>query len=476
MKSENEMMKALFDGLDPTEEQIFRMERNIMEECWRAGKEKSRKWHLMPVLAAALIMAIGVSAVAAAVPAVKRYFYPGLGVVELDESVDVPFYMLVDQDCDEGTDFTCQYGVWQNNSAEVWFTSQTRYEDIASDVLFGDVNAELKFKWISNKDGDPLTQVNTYCVVYSDITWEEAAAGLPLGEHTVPFTRMAAEYRTYSVEDCGLQLELIPLTDDLTTFVAEISYLDGRGDLDLNQDAWDMYDPTPNAGYAMTLVDAEGNTYPLKRSPKINIFSIDTAPAAEIVGFRADYLAFTRDFYTEGEAVTVELPLPADGESMDVNLEFVFPDGVTKGRVRAVGYNTSLSEEPHVIDYEYISDVSDGNVIKERNPLFGMEYYAVVTDAVEQNGIQYWPRLIPIDDDYVFAASDFIEDVRTFYKFEDEWTPKSPMHLVGTKGLENGIEHIVHYVPDGRDTVTMKADRYDAIAYGCWDIDFTDSP
>ncbi|MBR5870288.1 MAG: hypothetical protein IKZ09_04560, partial [Clostridia bacterium] len=55
---------------------------------------------------------------------------------------------------------------------------------------------------------------------------------------------------------------------------------------------------------------------------------------------------------------------------------------------------------------------------------------------------------------------------------ETEWAPMTPRHSVSTWSLENAVQHIEHYIPDGRDTVTMKADHYSAIAYGDWDIDF----
>ena len=469
MKNEKDMIRTLFDEFLPDEGQIARMERNIAETHKRADKGTGRKLRLMPILAAALVMTVGITAAAAAVaaPVIKRYFYPGVGVVEMDAASAEPLYMLVDQDCDNGTDFTCLYGIWQDNSARFLFSSQTRYEDISADVLFGDDNAELKHMGASSVDGNPLNLVSKYRVTYSDVTWEEAAAGLPLGEHTVPFTRMAAEYRTYSVEECGLHLELIPLTDDLTTFAAEISYLDGHDTIDLEQRANYIYQ---NPYDAMALVDALGNTYPLKerQGGDFNIFSITETPAAEIVGFRADYLAFTRDFSWDGESVTVELPLPADGEAMDVGLEFVFPDGVTKGMVSKVGYNTSLRDTQHS-DYHSDTDEKMNKIYKENFP---MGFYAVVTEAVEQNGIQYWTELFYTDDYYAYLEPYYDENVRSPYDTETEWAPMTPRHSVSTWSLENAVQHTEHYIPDGRDTVTMKADRYSAIAYGDWDIDF----
>ena len=227
---------------------------------------------------------------------------------------------------------------------------------------------------------------------------------------------------------------------------------------------------------AMALVDALGNTYPLKEchGGEVNIFSITETPVAEIVGFRADYLAFTRDFSWDGESVTVELPLPADGEAMDVDLEFVFPDGVTKGKVRSVGYNTTLGTEKTVLDYDHVHSVRDGKLVIDRQQLFGMGYYAVVTEAVEQNGVQYWTELFYTDDYCAFLEPYLVDDEPSPYDAEYVPNPMSPMHLISMMGLENAIQHIEHYIPDGRDTVTMKADYYSAIAYGDWDIDFTE--
>ena len=456
MKNEHEMIRGLFDACLPDNEQITRMEQKIC--CAHEEQKKTGslgKLRLLPILAAALVMTVGISAIASA-PAIKRYFFPGVGVVEVDGAVDVPpLYMLADQDCDVGADFSCLYGYWYDNTAEVWITSQTRYEEIQADILFGDTDGAVELMYVSNMDGDVTKLQSTYRIIYSDVPWEDAAQGLPLGEYSVPFTRMAAEYRTYSIEDKGLRLELIPLTDDLTTFAAGISYLDGRGDIYLNQRSHYLYQ---NPYDAMALVDAAGNTYPLKKMEDINIFSVRETPHAEIVGFRADYLTFVRDFSAEGESVTVALPLPADGEAMDVGVEFVFPDGVTRGRVRSVGYNTTLTEDLQI----------------DRTQDFGGGYYAVVTDAVEQNGVQYWTELFYTDAYYAYLEEYLVEEIRSPYDRDDDNNPMRPMHMISLMGLENAVQHVEHYIPDGKDTVTMKANHYSAIAYGNWDIDFTD--
>ena len=119
MKNENDMIRGLFDDCLPDNEQIARMEQKI--RCAHEEQKKMRshgKMRLLPILAAALIMTVGISAIASA-PAVKRYFFPGVGVVEIDGTVDTPpLYMLADQDCDSGTDFHCLYGYWYDNTAE----------------------------------------------------------------------------------------------------------------------------------------------------------------------------------------------------------------------------------------------------------------------------------------------------------------------------------------------------------------------
>lgn len=461
MMNEKDTIRALFDSCSPTEEQIRRMEQEVFSEQTAARKTFGRKLRMMPAIAAVLMITAAITTIATSLPAIKQYFFPGVGVVEVDSMEETaPIYMMVDQSCDEGTDFTCLYGVWHDNTASINIvTEETRYDQLPADTLFGTVSAELEVfspRPLSTPD-QTITWQNRYIITYTDVTWEEAAAGLPLGSHTIPFTRMPAEYRTYAIEDKGLRLELIPLTDDLTTFAINVDYLDGRGDICLwlgsNDKRLNAYDPLQPQESYLRLIDAEGNLYSLWRQ-RGGIHSISEKPKAEIVGFRAEYLSFYNDFEARGESYLFDIPMLADGESVDVNHDFVFCDGVTPGRILSVGYNTKKTA---------------GEL--DRKLYFPMGYRSVFVEGVEKDGIWYWCRPEHSAEYDAYLEQFLVEDTRDPY----EMTKMDPMvgiHMVDYDGPENTVEHIEHYIPNGSDTITISVDGVNGVAWGDWNIDF----
>lgn len=469
MMNEKDTIRSLFDGCSPDEEQVHRMEREILA-THRNGRKSVKKLRLMPAIAAVLMITVGITAIASAVPAIKRNFFPGVGLVEVDSMEETaPLYMMADQNCDEGTDFTCMYGVWYDNTAFIEIMTETRYDEMPAETLFGDIQAEMEIfspKFVSS-DKNGITWLSTYIINYTDVTWEKAAAGLPLGAYTIPFTRMPAEYQTYAVEDKGLHLELIPLTDDLTTFAMSISYLDERGEISIMAGSYDPRLKSANRENQtrdsyMKLIDADGNLYPLVRrrdnGEYIHIFSISEQPKAEIVGFRAEYLSFSNDFKLRGESYLFEVPMLADGESVDVNHDFVFCDGVTPGRILSVGYNTKLT----------------GGQIN-RKMYFSMGYRSVLTEAVEKDGIWYWCRPEHTAEYDAYLEQFLIEDTRDPYEMT-QLDPMGWIHMVNYDGPENTIEHMEHYISDGSDTITVAVASVNGIAWGDWNIDFDRDP
>ena len=249
------------------------------------------------------------------------------------------------------------------------------------------------------------------------------------------------------MEQSGLQLTLIPLTEDFTTFAAEIAYLDGRDKIELLTKTHYIHQ---NDKPAMYLADEQGNLYPLKKYHDSEIFTIDETPSAPIVGFRADYLVISRDFSDDDMATVLSVPLPAEGESTVPDMDFTFPDGVTKGRIHAVGYNNSIMEE-HVID---------------RESEFPLGSLSVITD-----GIRYWFEVTYTEEYYKFLEEFTVMEVKSPYALSQ--SPLAPKTRLSMMGLTNMIHRTEHYVSDGSDTVELMAYWYHGIAPGDWNIDFT---
>ena len=145
----------------------------------------------------------------------------------------------------------------------------------------------------------------------------------------------------------------------------------------------------------ISLVDADGNSYPLLQQGSSTIFSITETPAAPIVGLQSNQLTYLCDFE---EPAVLSVPVPEDGQSTVLETEFTFPDGITPGKLSAIGYNNTVRPEYNTIltDFYplgYLSVVIEGTEINNttiwHQPQYTSEYDAfadpVLADYFTQN-------------------------------------------------------------------------------------------
>jgi len=431
-------IRRLFETLSPDSREIDRIERAVLK---REKPHTVRRLRPVPV-AALLIMLLIVTAAAASAPSVIRYFFPGVGIVEVPEGEDTPpLYMILDSEADTGL-FDLLYGYWYGDTVEVYFRSPVRYEERETAGELLQIGVKVT----------PEGYIQTYRLTFSDVTHEEAAAGIDFDGKLLRFNRMPAEYCPYIVEDTGLRLTMIPLTEDLTVFAMAVEYLDGRGGLELLASR-----PFSNlaADPTMYLIDEKGTAYPMIRYYNSQIFTVQEIPSAPVAGFRSDMLAFRRDFGTDTPGTSVIIPLPGEGDAANVNIPFTFPDGVTMGKITAVGCNNG-------IEYE------------ENSRNFPMGSLTVVTEAAEQNGIRYWYHLHYGESYHKFLEQYLVYESRSSYDMSP-LDSMAPRILLGRTVAGNGMIKTEHYVPDGKKTVELIADSYAAEAPGSWNIEFVSS-
>lgn len=217
-------MKQLFDTLSPDQDQLNKMKANIRE---RAVPRRNARLHLTPIIAAILILTASITAVSAS-PALRQWFFPGIGVVDVEGDAAEPLYMILDNTSGDNTRYTTAYGFWLEGTVQFWIKSTVRYDEMDAHKLLPYPNAELSLIEVTQAAGDN-TMLGMYQIKIPNITSEQAAEGILFDGKTVKFSGMPAQYRQYTTEQCGMRLTLIPLTEDLTTFAIELEYADGRG-------------------------------------------------------------------------------------------------------------------------------------------------------------------------------------------------------------------------------------------------------
>lgn len=438
---DNKDMKQLFGTLSPDEDQLNRMKANINE---RTATRRRTRLHAIPIITAALILVLSITAVSAS-PALMQWFFPGVGVVEVDHDTTEPLYMMLDNTSSGNDCYTATYGFWLDGTVQFWIESAVRYDEMDVHELLPYSDAELSLISVTRTTASG-TMTGCYSIRIPNITSEQAAKGVLFAGGTVKFNGMPSQYRQYTAEQCGMRLTLIPLTEDFTTFAIELEYTDGRGSV------------TPvskkDVGYpaSFTIVDRNEKVYALTNLPKTNIFTTREAPSAEIVRFASDCIAFSSFFPETPVIVTIELPEP--GEAVTLNREFTFPDGVTKGMITAVGYNNPIEE---CYDREH-----------EKN--FPQGYLAFITAACEQNGIKYGYNINYSADYFAFIEPHLVVESKTPYDQSAEFNPMAPRIMI--RDIGDGEHTSFHYVDDGSGTFDAMINYYSAQAFGDWEIIF----
>lgn len=459
MKNEKHLQTVLTEAFSPDDDQITTMEKNILKAVQPRNKESVNsilrfRVPSKAILAAVMVVILSVTGISA-VSSIRKFFFPGVGVVEM-EAVDEPMYMILDPEAEAGADYEILYGYWYDGKATVQIQSMTPYEKLDLASLFDIEDASLTLEGVNFTydfhEEENIVSGQEYRIVLDSLPYTEIQNGIRFGNTILHFDHMPVDYHPYIKEDNGLRLTLIPMTLDYTLFSAEIAYTDREGSLTLQTKS--HYLSGQNAS-AMYLIDADGKMYPLQQDKNSIFYRIEESPSAPIVGFRAEQLIFNQDFTKNNQETLVTVPLPAQGEAAVINQQFSFPDGVV-GNIYAVGYDNAILEEQHI----------------DKESEFPLGYLSVITEAVEQNGIRYWFELFYTDEYTAYLNQFTMEEVRDPYSVSP-MTPLSPKFRISMIGLENMVHHTEHYVSDGQDSVVLRADSYTGIAAGEWDIDFS---
>lgn len=426
-------MKHLFDTLSPDQNQLNKMKANIRE---RAVPRRNVRLHPIPIIAAILILTAGITAVSAS-PALRQWFFPGIGVVNVEDGTAEPLYMMLDNTSGDNARYTTAYGFWLEGTVQFWIKSTVRYDEMDTHELIPYPDAELSLIEVTQVATNS-TMCGMYQIKIPNISSKQATEGIVFDGKAVKFSGMPAQYRKYTTEQCGMRLTLIPLTDDLTTFAVELEYADGRGSV------------TPVGNFYV--VDRNEKFFQLKRIGKTNIFTADITPSAEIVRFVSKSITFSSFFPDTPVVVPIELPQP--GKVVTLNQEFTVPDGVTQGMITAVGYNNPMG----AYDKETL----------EQN--FPQGYLLFSTSTREQNGIKYEYNINYSTEYYAFLEPHLVIESRSPYDGELPFEPMAPRIMMRTAGDE--AYTCFHYLPDGSDTFDAVINYYSAQASGDWNITF----
>lgn len=442
MKNDTMLQTCLTELSSPTDGQITKMEQNILDAV-QSGKQPGGAPRpglpVKAILAAAMAAVLAIAGISAA-PALRQFFFPGVGVAET-EAGDAPLYMIVNTEEDAGADYEILYGYWYDGKAAVQISSATKYEEKDPAALFDTADAVLTHQEVT---AAPSGMIQEYRIEITELPYENMLNGIRFGKTTIRFDRMPAEYQPYTKTAGNLQLTLIPMSIDYTVFSAELCYTDREETLALMDDA-------DTCGYlapVMSVEDAEGRTYPLVQNAGELFFHTEETPEAAIVGFRAEELLYTCE-----EDTVVTVCVPERGTNQTVSQSFTYADGAP-GRIDAVGYDETVD-----------------SVSMDKENDYPLGYLAVVTEAVEKDGILYWSF-----PHYTDAYSHFLEDYLVMEPHSPyDGTPLNPLAPGMTLGRIDNEPYgffASHYVPDGSDTVEL-AMRYTAAAPGDWNIDFT---
>ena len=390
--------------------------------------------------------------------ATREYYVPEQGIVSAD-SRSIPYLMLDTEAAGDGI-----YGYWRNETAQFWVETQKNYDaDTPEDLLDGRAGDVMMVYVHWDRIADANTY--TYHVTVPELTAEEAMEGITFDGDTVRFAGMPVQYQPYVKEENCLRLTLIPLAEDLTTFAAELDYTDDRAEALTLHTAYKYEQPAEDRAVSpMYLRDAEGSLYPFTRISHSNIYTLEETPAAPITAFVSEMLEFSAD--TE-EYTSVTVPVPAEGEMLETDISFTFPDGVTEGKILAVGHSTPVYE---MSPEEHPYSTYTTEALAEEYP---MGYLTVVTEASEQDGIRYWYDLT-----YGGTYHDFLQPYLTEEsRMPGNGTPMDPMvpkYSVGRWLDEYRIIRTDHYIADGEDTVELRTIGYRAAAPGDWTIEFSE--
>ena len=436
-------MKQLFGTLSPDEKQLDRIKANISK---RVAPRRSARLRPITVIAAMLILIMGITAVSAS-PALKQWFFPGIGVIEVEDDTE-PLYMMLDKTSGDNDRYTTTYGFWLEGTVQFWIESTVRYDEMDVGELMPYSNAQMTLLGVS-KPTAFSAMTGFYSIKIPDIKSEQAAEGILLDGNIVKFSGMPSRYRQYTTEQCGMRLTMIPLTEDLTTFAVELEYADGRGSV-TPTNKFEFTTADVESAPSFSVVDKNGKVYALQQIYNTNIFTTGSTPSAEIVRFKSDCVTFSSIFVETPVIVTIEVPKA--GEAATLACGFTFPDGVTEGMITAVGYNNPIEKHYNMALEKY----------------FPQGYLSIITSNYEQNGIKYW-----YDINYSADYKDFIEPhlvPESQSPYDQTFEPMASRTLI--RVIDEGLHLSLHYIDDGSGAFDVAITDYSAQAFGDWRITF----
>jgi len=371
----------------------------------------------------------------------------------LQDTYEVPHYLIADPEETRREAFTCPFGYWNDDTAYFWIESETVYNAsaLAEDTPGTVKSTAMRICFLDS------TRIN-YLVTVPDITEEEAKAGIVFAGETIRFVPLPEENISYVNEFSGMRITLTPLNEDFSVFgykLHRIGYHDAKYTI---VDKLVYQYPTYNVpiSKSMFLVTETARTYPLTNftSEGVQLLGTERVPNAKGTAIRGSNMLINAKF-EESEGALLSVPLPAEGTVTSEPMDFTFPDGM-KGRIVSVGYNA----------------LPEGLTAYWGENEYPMGFLSMKWEFLEQDGI-YCEYGFDYSHEYLTHADKELEKL-TEGKYSMDRIGRYAYHTIGTPpGLRQFYAKTMPYFPTGESTVELTL-RYRIILNGNWGFSFTE--
>lgn len=397
-----------FSASEDTKEKIY-------GRIYNAVSEKSvRRVRLVPCLAAVLLVALMTTSVLA-VPALRSFFVPGVGIVESDEET-VAYRFLEEQVGKSGNEY--RFGYLYGDEAYVYMSTDKDYRELETAPA-----DTLKVELIEASGGSSALikeKKYTYRLSFSGLDETALAEGIGFDGDVIRFEVEAAEYRQYSITYGGETLELTPMSADNSVFHYR-----------LTKDA-DKYNRLHRLNGSF--VDEEGNLHDAETIRVIGerrnegIVYLESPIENKLVGFKCESFTVYSDY---DEAVELTFPLPGEGETLSKVMTLEFADAATLQDV--------------TVDLIRVGEGVD--------EFFPKGSLTVATTDVEVNGVIYTPRA-GYGEDYWTYLEGFLEIVSANPHDMPELPVMAPRWTYPNVDGKHAIT--THYISDGRNVIELR--------------------
>ncbi len=409
---------TLFSASEREKERIYH---NITDAV---SIKPARRVGLVPCLAAVLLVALMTTSVLA-VPAIRSFFVPGIGVVESDEET-VAYRFLEEQVGASGNEY--RFGYLYGDEAYVYMSTDRDYRELEAAPT-----DRLKVELIEASDGSSALikeKCYTYRLSFSGLDEAAIAEGIGFDGDMIRFEVEAAEYRQYAITYGGETLELTPMAADNSVFHYR-----------LTKDA-DKYNRLHRLNGSF--VDEEGNLHDAETirviGERLNegIVYLESPIESKLVGFKCESFTVYSDY---DEAIELTLPLPGEGETVSEVVTLEFADAATLQDV-----TVELTRVGEGVD----EDFPKGCLT------------VAMTDGIEVDGVIYTPTS-SYGEEYWAYLEGFLEIISA----NPHDMPRLP--VMAPKWIYPNVDgkHAIttHYISDGRDVIELRF-SYDA-KYPC---------